>query len=61
MAETAGGLIKMSIQVTPEQAAWLESESERLGLGSVAAVARFYLQAAMSAERGNDCRKESAA
>lgn len=48
VAETSGGLVKMSIQVTPDQADWLESESARLGLGSVAAVARFYVQAAMS-------------
>ena len=56
MAETSGGLIRGSAQWTPEQHAWLEAESTRLGLGSVAAVARFYVQAAIQAQQGA-CRE----
>lgn len=48
VAETSGGLVKASAQWTPDQYDWLQRESERLGLGSVAAVARFYIQTVMA-------------
>ena len=49
MATTSGGLIKASAQWTPEQFAWLQAESVRLGLASVAAAARYHVQRAMQA------------
>lgn len=47
MAETSGGLVKASAQWTPEQYAWLRKESQRLGLQSIAAAARYWIQKAM--------------
>ncbi len=49
VAETSGGLVKGSMQWTPEQHEWLQTESRRLGLASVSAVARMIVQAAMTA------------
>jgi hypothetical protein len=43
--------IRGSVQWTPEQLAWLQARERRLGLGSVAAVARMIVQAAIESER----------
>jgi hypothetical protein len=59
VAETSGGMVKASAQWTPEQYQWLQDESERLGVGSVSAVARMVVQAAMTAaqeECTHECR-----
>lgn len=51
MAETAGGLVKRSMQFRPEQLAWLDARAQRRGGASSAAVLRELLDAAMDAER----------
>lgn len=56
VAETSGGLVKQSIQLTPEQSAWLESESDRLGLRSVSAVVRLIVQANLTSA-SDACRQ----
>jgi len=56
VAETSGGLVKKSFQLTPEQVAGLEAESERLGLQSTSAVIRLVVQAYLSEQRGV-CRR----
>ena len=56
MAETSGGLVKTSMQWTPEQYEWLQAESRRLGLASVSATARLVVQAALAAAEGT-CRQ----
>ncbi len=61
MARNAERMVKANTQWTPEQYAWLQRESERLGLRSAAAAARMIVQAAMSAERGNDSRTQESA
>lgn len=47
MAETSGGLVKRSIQFTPEQLAWLQDRARSKGRASVAAVVRELIDAAM--------------
>jgi plasmid stability protein len=51
MAETAGGLVKQSVQFTPEQMAWLQGRAAKRGQASVAAVVREVLDAAMATEQ----------
>lgn len=56
MAKRRGRLVRGSTQWTPEQHAWLEAETARLGLGSVTATERFYIQRAMQ-EQADACRE----
>jgi aldehyde:ferredoxin oxidoreductase len=56
VAERSPRLVKANTQWTPEQLAWLHSESERLGLRSASAVARMIVQAAMQVSQGG-CRE----
>jgi hypothetical protein len=59
--EPLSGLIRSSVQWTPEQYRWLQQRAERLGLRSVSAVARMVVQEAMNAEyraRGADMDTE---
>lgn len=49
--EADGGLTRGSVQWTPEQLVWLKARARRLGLRSVAAVARMIVQEAMNAEQ----------
>jgi aldehyde:ferredoxin oxidoreductase len=56
VAERSPRLVKANTQWTPEQLAWLHSESERLGLRSASAVARMIVQAAMVAAAGTCLR-----
>lgn len=51
MAETAGGLRKISMQFTPDQMAWLRARSESKGRAGIAPVVREIVQSAMAAER----------
>ncbi len=48
---TRAGMLATSQQWTPEQRAWLEARAQRLGVGTVAAVARMLVQQAIEAER----------
>lgn len=50
MAETPGGLRKISLQFTPEQMAWLQGRAARKGGASVASVVRELVSDAMTAE-----------
>lgn len=50
MAETAGGLRKISIQFTRAQLAWLQARSERKGRIGIAPTVREVIQEAMNAE-----------
>lgn len=45
------GLIRGSVQWTPEQLLWLKVRAKRLGVRSVAAIARMVVQEAINAER----------
>jgi hypothetical protein len=56
VAETSGGLVKKSFQLTPEQVLGLEAESERLGLRSTSAVVRLLVQAYLNHTQGT-CRQ----
>lgn len=49
--DPAENLKRVSVQVTHEQAAWLEARARRLGGLSVAAVARMVIEEAINAER----------
>jgi hypothetical protein len=51
MAETSGGLRKISIQFTPAQMAWLRDRSEKKGRVGIAVVVREIAQEAMNAEQ----------
>lgn len=44
------GLTRGSVQWTPEQLVWLKARAERLGVRSVAAVARMIVQELMTTE-----------
>lgn len=50
MAETAGGLRKISIQFTPEQMVWLQARSERRGGASIASLIREIVADTAAAE-----------
>jgi hypothetical protein len=51
MAETAGGLVKRSMQFRRDQLAWLDARAARRGGASSAAVLRELVDAAMAAEQ----------
>lgn len=51
---------RLRVDVSAEQDAWVRRQADQRSM-SVAAVIRDLIQAAMSAERGNDSRQESAA
>ncbi len=55
MAETSGGLVKQSIQFTPEQMAWLQARAARRGQASVAAVVREAIDIVMQTEADQQC------
>jgi hypothetical protein len=50
MAETSGGLRKISLQFTPDQMAWLRSRAARKGGASIAAVIREIVDDMIRAE-----------
>ena len=50
MAETVGGLVKLSIQFTREELAWLRVRRLRKGQASLASVVREVIDAAMEAD-----------
>lgn len=55
-AETAGGLVKHSVQFTPTQMAWLKARSRASGGASVAAVIRKLIDDEMAAEQTCEAR-----
>jgi hypothetical protein len=59
MAETAGGLVKRSMQFRPEQLAWLDARARRRGGASSAAVLRELIDTVMDAEAQACCERAS--
>ena len=51
MALTAGGLVKHSVQFTPEELAWCRAESEAQGKCGVSVIVRRAIDAAMQARQ----------
>ena len=49
-AETSGGLVKQSFQLTPEQLAWLRARARSRGIASAASVLRELVDEAMRSE-----------
>jgi hypothetical protein len=61
MAKSAGGLVKQSMQFTPEQWAWLQQRAAQTGSVSIAPVVRMLIQEAMIADREQSAEGERVA
>jgi hypothetical protein len=57
MAETAGGLVKRSMQFRPEQLAWLQGRAAHRGQASIAAMVREVIDSARRDEQA--CREKA--